>query len=195
VGPCDETTRLLQSSAKSPGNTAKRSDDDMMDRDQSRATTSTPDRAHAPLHERESVAADVPRAVTCSQAAFASIVTAMRAALPCEGVVVLGGARTAALLHITHVVPVPNLSFDYDRFAVAPEAFAAAVASLGAATFQGFAHSHPGAQPEPSATDHRELWHNCLHAIASDAGGSWSVRWFWRTAGGFLPLAFVSAEP
>lgn len=141
------------------------------------------------------MAGDVPRAVACSQAALHSIVDTMQAALPSEGVVVLGGSRNASRVDITHVVPVHNSTCGRDRFAVDPVAFAAAVADLSPAVFLGFAHSHPGAQPEPSATDHRELWHHCLHAIASDAGGRWIVRWFWRTAESFLALPCIPAQP
>jgi proteasome lid subunit RPN8/RPN11 len=167
----------------------------MVDDDNSRTSTCKLDHAHWAPTEGESVVTDVPRAVVCSQATLAHIVDAMQAALPCEGVAVLGGVRRAAMLHITRAVPVHNQLGTSDRFAIAPEAFAVAAASLSPAAVQGFAHSHPGAQPEPSATDHRELWHHCLHAIASDISGIWTVRWFWRTAAGFLPLPCLTAEP
>lgn len=96
-----------------------------------------------------------------------------RGAAPAEFVAVLGGpdagdARRDRPPVVDTVIELPNTAPRDDAFAVDPIAFSRVEATLRATgrRFAGFAHSHPGGTPAPSARDLAELWPGCIQLIA-----------------------------
>ena len=119
----------------------------------------------------------------------------LRAALPAEGVLLLGGRRTDRDLRLCAALPLPNRLAAADAFAVDPVDFARAQHDLPeAAPWLGFAHSHPGGTAFPSAADARSLWRGCLHLIAGLQREHTLLAAWWHGAGGLLPLP-IAEQP
>ena len=128
-----------------------------------------------------------------SAAVRRAIARAVAAAHPREMVGAVAGASADDGAIITAFEPLPNVAGGEDRFGVDPLAFAAVEAGLrdrGHALL-GFVHSHPDGSAEPSATDRRELWRDCLQLIVSADD---RLRAFRLDGDGVHELAWIDAD-
>jgi proteasome lid subunit RPN8/RPN11 len=107
-----------------------------------------------------------------------------------EMVGLVAGHATADVLHVVRFAPLGSAVCESDRFTVAPWHFAAAEQDLRAAGLQwlGFAHSHPGGEPVPSAADREQLWPHCLQLVLGTARGALAIGAFFCDAEGFHEL-------
>jgi proteasome lid subunit RPN8/RPN11 len=137
-------------------------------------------------------AVPAPRRVLLPAPLRAHLVAVLGAALPAEGVLLLGGRRDGQDLRLGAALPLPNLLAAADAFAVDPVLFVRAQRDLPeAAPWLGFAHSHPGGTAFPSAADARSLWRGCLHLIAGLQRERTLLAAWWHGAGGLQPLPIV----
>jgi proteasome lid subunit RPN8/RPN11 len=113
----------------------------------------------------------VPEVASVSPGVRAALLRQARLAWPQESIAALGGRRTRTAVAVHTSLPLANASERQGRFRVAPQQFLAALAALQAEghCWLGFAHSHPGGAPRPSATDRRELWPHCLQVVVAGA--------------------------
>lgn len=132
-----------------------------------------------------SAAEEAPR-LLIPPAAWAEVAGHLEAAYPAEGCGVLLGSREDGARRVRETVRAPN-QWDGrdDRYAVDPDLLRELMVGEeeGGPAVLGFYHSHPDAEPVPSATDREHGWPWYHYLIVAVAGGEAGEARLWQFRG------------